>query len=455
VPSIALTTPAVATGKPPEFSSTLARDAATASDYFATVTAELDALPAPAARTDGIRVAAEARKRAAREAREQFLRRHIAEIYDELTDGCGKDLRLSDLLYDAAARWPGLVPTRERIAAERARGRQSAKEGDEIDQGLFAAHLLANPRCGLHLIHAMLRPKPSSLAGLAEFSRTGFVDLGRATLERKGGVGHVTLTNPDFLNAEDDDAVTALETAVDLVLLDDAIEVGVLRGGPVQHRKYQGRRIFNAGINLTHLYYGRISFVEFILEREFGLLNKIYRGHWRSSSWVEEFEDTDEKPFLAAVEAFAIGGGCQLLCVMDRVVAETGAYFTLPASKEGFIPGAAPLRLPRLTGIQKARQGIFFEKPFPAESDDGRMICDDVVPGGDMDAAIDRDCAQMVRAGLVGTVANRKALRVGQEPLSIYRRYMATYSRQQANCFYDSALIANLEKNWQPQNRKL
>ena len=61
-----------------------------------------------------------------------------------------------------------------------------------------------------------------------------------------------------------------------------------------------------------------------------------------------------EKPWLAVVESFAIGGGCQLLCVMDRVIAEPGAYFNLPASKEGFIPGSANLRLPRLAGIQGA-----------------------------------------------------------------------------------------------------
>ena len=50
---------------------------------------------------------------------------------------------------------------------------------------------------------------------------------------------------------------------------------------------------------------------------------------------------------------------------MDRVIAEPGSYFNLPASKEGFIPGSANLRLPRLVGIQLARQGIFFERQFP------------------------------------------------------------------------------------------
>ena len=39
----------------------------------------------------------------------------------------------------------------------------------------------------------------------------------------------------------------------------------------MEHPKYAGRRIFNAGINLTHLYYGQISLVEFFIERELGL----------------------------------------------------------------------------------------------------------------------------------------------------------------------------------------
>jgi thioesterase DpgC len=262
------------------------------------------------------------------------------------------------------------------------------------------------------------------------------------------------LTNPKFLNAEDDRATAALETAVDLVLLDDAIEVGVLRGGTVQHPKHAGRRIFNAGLNLTHLYYGQISFT-FFIERELGLLHKIYRGHWRAESYDEQFEDYVEKPWVAAVEAFAIGGGCQLLCVMDRVLAEQGSYFNLPASKEGFIPGAANLRLPRLVGIKLAREGIFFERVFHADTPEGRMICDEVVPAGEMDAAIERNAQQLVRAGMTSAVSNRKALRVAQEPLSVFRRYMATYARQQSLCIYDPKLIENLEHSWNPGRRRM
>ena len=179
----------------------------------------------------------------------------------------------------------------------------------------------------------------------------------------------------------------------------------------------QDRRVFNAGINLTHLYYGQISFVEFILERELGLLNKIYRGHWMSESYDEQFEDYVEKPWLAVVESFAIGGGCQLLCVMDRVIAEPGSYFNLPASKEGFIPGSAHLRLPRLVGVHcRARASSSSAASWPIRPE-GMMICDEVVPYAEMDQGIIRNADQMVRAGFTSTVSNRKGLRVGQEPL--------------------------------------
>ena len=387
--------------------------------------------------------------------KESFFRRHAAEIYDALTQGCTKPRRLADLLYAAADLYPQMLPTRAAIDAERGLQRQSAKRGCEIDQGLFAAHVLADERCGLHLIHAMLRPTPEAERQLAAFRRDGFVDLGRARLERRDNIGHLTLTNPDYLNAEDDPAVTALETAIDLALLDDQIEVGVLRGSVVPHAKYAGRRVFNSGINLTHFYFGQISFAEFILERDLGLVHKLYRGLWVSDSYREQFEDYLEKPWLAAVEAFAIGGGCQLLCVMDRVIAEPGAYFSLPASKEGFIPGAANLRLPRLVGIHLARQAIFFEKTFPVEQPEGMLICDEVVPPNAMDEGIERNAKGLVRAGLLSAVSNRKALRVAQEPLDAFRRYMATYARQQALCFYDPGLLANIEAHWKPQSRRM
>ena len=439
----------------PVFAGTLNADAAAASRYCSDLDAAVQALGPSAARQGERRAEAVALKAGARAAKERFFRRHAVAIYDDLT-GCGaRSLRVAELVAAAAARFPALLPTPERIRGERALRQQSAKEGYEIDQGLFIAQVLADERTGMHLIHAMLKPGREAMERLAEFRRTGAAEIGEVKVERRGRIGYVTHSNSQFLNAEDDAATAALETAADLVLLDDTIEVGVLRGAVSRHPKYAGRRIFNAGINLTHLYYGQISLVEFFIERELGLLHKIFRGHWRSQSYDEQFEDYVEKPWVAPVEAFAIGGGCQLLCVMDRVLAEPGSYFNLPASKEGFIPGAANLRLPRLVGIKLAREGIFFERVFHADTPEGRLICDEVVPPEKMDAAIEENALQLVRAGMTSAVANRKALRVAQEPLPVFRRYMATYARQQAFCLYDEKLIENLEQSWKPGSRRM
>jgi (3,5-dihydroxyphenyl)acetyl-CoA 1,2-dioxygenase len=388
----------------------------------------------------------------ARAEREARLRVEVEAIYEELTDGLTRSLRMAELVYAAADRHPDLVPSRAAIDAEREL-LQKVKQGLEIDQGIFLAHVLAHPRCGPHLVHAMAQPKAEALQRIGELRDSGSVDLGVARVDRDGEVGVVTTQNHAFLNSEDDPSVAALETAVDLVLLDDAIRVGVLRGGPATHRKYAGRRIFGSGLNLTHLYHGKISLVEFMLERELGALAKMYRGHDLGAPGEETLEQRREKPFIAAVEAFAIGGSCQILLVMDRVIAETGAYFNLPARKEGIVPGCANLRLPRFVGERATRQAIFFNRDFAAESPEGRLIADDVLPAGEIDAAIERAAADLTSAGPASLVANRRQLRMGAEPLDLFRRYMASYAREQAYCFYSPALIDNLERNWDARRR--
>jgi (3,5-dihydroxyphenyl)acetyl-CoA 1,2-dioxygenase len=393
----------------------------------------------------------------ARAAREARMRAGVEAIYDELTDGRTRSLRMAELVYAAAERHPDLLPTRAAIAAEREL-LQKDKQGLEIDQGVFLAHVLAHPRCGPHLVHAMAQPRPEALASVDELRRTGSVDLGVVRVDRDGEVGLITTQNHAFLNSEDDPSVAALETAIDLVLLDDAIAVGVLRGAPAVHPKYEGRRIFGSGLNLTHLYYGKISLVEFMIERELGALSKLYRGHdladpaLESAEWLE---DRREKPFVGVVESFAIGGSCQILLVLDRVIAEAGSYFNLPARKEGIVPGCANLRLPRFVGERPTRQAIFFNRDFPADSPEGRMLADDVLDAAEIDAAIAPAATELMSAGPTSLVANRRQLRVAAEPLPVFRRYMASYAREQAHCFYSPALIDNLERNWEAKRRKL
>jgi thioesterase DpgC len=382
----------------------------------------------------------------------EHLRSDMGSIYGDLTDGYRKQLRVSELVYAAAERFPEQLPTRAAIDAEREL-LQKDKQGLEISQGIFVAHVLAHPRAGFHLMHSMSQPTAEALARLDEFRRAGGVDLGPMRVDRDGDIGHVTVQNHAFLNSEDDVSTAALEVAIDLVLLDESIRVGVLRGGHATHSKYAGRRILGSGINLTHLYAGKISLVEFMLERELGQVSKMYRGHDLEAFDSDVLEHRREKPWIAAVDGFAIGGTCQWVLVMDYVIAETGSYFVLPARKEGIIPGCANLRLPRFVGERTARQAIFFNRVFPADSPEGLMLADEVLPAGEMDAAIRHAASEVVSAGTTSVNANRLALRQAQEPLDLFRRYMSNYARQQAYCLYSPALIDNLERNWNAKNR--
>src|SRR5206468_4883151 len=123
----------------------------------------------------------------------------------------------------------------------------------------------------------------------------------------------------------------------------------------------------------------------------------------------------NEKPWVAVVDGFAIGGHCQILLTMDYVLAAGDAFLTLPARKEGIIPGAANLRLPRFTGDRLARQAIQYERKLVCDSPDGRLICDEIARPDEMDRAIARVVEGLTDAGAASTIGNRRALRVAQE----------------------------------------
>jgi len=382
--------------------------------------------------------------------RETYLRAHAAGIYDRLTNGRRIFLRADELCRRAAAEFPGLLPSDAELAAEAPR-LQKDKQGAEIAQGLFLSAVLGDPVAGTHLCHASLLPLPVSQARLAEFQRAGALDLGGARIERQGKAAVVTMQNPRFLNAEDESTLGPLETAIDIALLDTQTDICVLRGGVVDHPRYAGRRLFGAGINLTHLYQGKIRYLWYLL-RDLGLVNKIYRGVALPD--VSPEVDCREKLWIGAIEGFAIGGHCQTVLTLDYVLATTDAYMTLPARKEGIIPGAANLRLERYVGARIAREAVLAELRLDCASPEGRLICDELVPPPEMDAAIARTVEKLTGSGVVSAAGNRRAFRISEEPLDSFRRYMAVYAREQAHCHFSPALIANLERNWNAASRR-
>jgi thioesterase DpgC len=431
-----------------------AGDCARYSRYWESAAARLAKLPPKPARNSEEAQSAENIKREARGARGRFLAAHAGAVYDRITQNRSRFVRVEDLVVEAAALVPGLVPTRAQVDAESAHA-QRDKDGVEIDQGIFVSAVLASPEAGRHLCHAMLLPRADALARLPELEKTGRIDLGAAEVIRKGRASWVIQTNPRHLNAEDDTTLDAAEIATDLAILDPQTSICVLRGGAVETGRHKGARVLGAGINLTHLYHGKVPFIWY-LKRDLGVVNKIYRGLAGEGALPDDVAGkTHEKPWIAVVEGFAIGGHCQYLLVMDYVLAAKDAYLTLPARKEGIIPGAANLRLPRFVGDRIARQAIMAERRLECDSPEGRLICDEVVAPSEMDAAIERVVEKLTSSGVVSAAGNRRAFRIAQEPLDLFRNYFAVYALEQAYCHFSPALIANLEQNWNARNRKV
>jgi enoyl-CoA hydratase len=100
---------------------------------------------------------------------------------------------------------------------------------------------------------------------------------------------------------------------------------------------------------------------------------------------IEEFE----WPVIAAINGFALGGGCELAMTCDIRIASSNAKFGLPEVTLGLIPGAGGTqRLPRLIPIGKAKMMVFSGEPIDAVEAERIGLVDQVVePGQELDEA--------------------------------------------------------------------
>jgi thioesterase DpgC len=400
----------------------------------------LDTLPEPGRRTPEQRAMALAALDAARVARTAFLAEHVEAVYNELTRDLTEHLRVTELVQAAATAVPGLVPSGEQVAAERALP-QAEKQGREIDEGIFLHHVLRSPASGNHLLDSMLRPTAAALGLLPRFRETGRVDLPAVQVERTGAVARLTLCRSDALNAENVQQVEDMETAVDLTLLDPEVEVGLVRGGRMIHPRYRDRRVFSAGIDLKALHGGEIPLTGFLVRRELGYIHKLVRGVLvDDNSWSAPMM---EKPWVAVVDGFAIGGGCQLLLVFDQVLAAADAYVSLPAAQEGIVPGASNYRLTRAVGPRCARQIVLGGRRIFAGEPEARLLIDECHDGPDLDAAAERATERLRGAAVV---VNRRMLNLAEDPPDMFRRYMAEFVLQQAFRIYSPDVIDKVSR---------
>jgi enoyl-CoA hydratase len=174
-------------------------------------------------------------------------------------------------------------------------------------------------------------------------------------VDRHGAVGVVTLDRPRVLNALSPALIAELSDALDRFDADPDVRAVVLTGGP---------RVFAAGADIGDM--SERSPVE--------QLQRDQTGRWAR---VAAFS----KPLIAAVNGYALGGGCELALMCDLIVAGDSARFGQPEINLGIIAGAGGTqRWPRTVGKYVAMEVNLGGAPITAQRAYQLGLVNKVVP---------------------------------------------------------------------------
>jgi len=155
------------------------------------------------------------------------------------------------------------------------------------------------------------------------------------------GVMIITLNRPQARNAINLDVAQALAAAIDRLNDDPAIRIAILTGAG---------GFFSSGMDL----------------KAFAATGQ--RPYVAGRGFAGLCEKPPVKPLIAAVEGFALAGGCELALACDLIVASESAQFGLPEVKRGLVPGSGGmLRLPRQIPYRIAMQLALTGDPITAE----------------------------------------------------------------------------------------
>ena len=162
--------------------------------------------------------------------------------------------------------------------------------------------------------------------------------------EVKDGVATITFNRPEVLNALSDELLKELSHALDDIAENEDIRVLILTGA--------GEKSFVAGADIKE-----IATFDALDAKSFAQTGQ---------STINKFENLPI-PVIAAVNGFALGGGCEIALACDFIYASENAMFGLPEVNLGLIPGmGGTQRLPRLIGKNMAKEIIFTGKMIQA-----------------------------------------------------------------------------------------
>jgi 3-hydroxypropionyl-coenzyme A dehydratase len=211
-------------------------------------------------------------------------------------------------------------------------------------------------------------------------------------IDLQNDIAILKINRPEALNAMNLDVIYELSRAIDLVSVDQGIKVVIITGS--------GERSFCAGADISYMVDIDAVAAEKYASSAQSVLNKIEKM---------------EKPVIAAINGFALGGGCELALVCDLRIASENAKIGQPEVTIGIPPGwGGSQRLSRIIGPSKAKEMIFTGKMISAHEAASIGLVNQIVLLTDedqskLDPSVDQDNDKEKNAAL-SKILNRKLL---------------------------------------------
>jgi enoyl-CoA hydratase len=224
-------------------------------------------------------------------------------------------------------------------------------------------------------------------------------------LERDGAVAIVTINRPNVLNALNTATVDELRRAMLDFRQDESVRAIVVTGA--------GDKSFVAGADINEL----------ALQTPTG-----GREHALAGQHVFDVIENLGKPVIAAINGFALGGGCELAMACTLRIAADTAQLGQPEIVLGLIPGyAGTQRLARLIGKGRAMEMILTGTPIPADEAQRIGLVSRVVPASELMAEARKVAAQLARSAPIAMRYIINAINKGMEmPFAEACQYEAT-----------------------------
>lgn len=209
--------------------------------------------------------------------------------------------------------------------------------------------------------------------------------------EARDGVGVVTIDRPDVRNAMNQQVLEELRSALDEFRADDSVGIVVFTGA--------GEKAFVAGADIGEL-------------KERTLLDGLAARMQRFYDEIEGFE----KPTIAALNGFALGGGCELAMACDVRIASENARLGLPETGLSIIPAAGGTqRLARLVGKGRAIEMILTGRIIEADEAHDIGLVTRVVPQADLMDTVRETADQILAKGPLAVRLAKLTIQAGFE----------------------------------------